>query len=114
MNRSANRGVNRARALFGQILHARFDFPSPWWDNISEDAKKLVNGLLTIDPKKRLTADQVLENAWINGKAPREELPETIKSLKKYNASRKLKKAALGVMANNRLTKALEGLKVER
>jgi len=101
-------------ALFEQILQARFDFPSPWWDNISKDAKNLVNGLLTIDPKKRLTADQVLENAWISGKAPREELPETIKSLKKYNASRKLKKAALGVMANNRLTKALEGLKVER
>ena len=25
-----------------QILHARYDFPSPWWDNISGDAKDLV------------------------------------------------------------------------
>lgn len=28
-------------ALFDQILHARYDFPSPWWDNISPDAKNL-------------------------------------------------------------------------
>ena len=46
-------------ALFEQILHARYDFPSPWWDNISKEAKALVQGLLTIDPKQRLTADQV-------------------------------------------------------
>ena len=29
-------------ALFDQILHARYDFPSPWWDNISADGKDLV------------------------------------------------------------------------
>ena len=101
-------------ALFEQILQARYDFPSPWWDKISKPAKDLVNGLLTIDPKKRLTADQVLKDPWINGNAPKEELPDTIKSLKKYNASRKLKKAALGVMAQNRLTKALDGLKLDK
>ena len=101
-------------ALFEQILQARYDFPSPWWDKISKPAKDLVNGLLTIDPKKRLTADQVLKDPWINGNAPKDQLPETIKSLKKYNASRKLKKAALGVMAQNRLTKALDGLKLDK
>ena len=36
----------------------RYDFPSPWWDSISDDAKAMVKGLLTIDPKKRLTAAQ--------------------------------------------------------
>ena len=34
-------------ALFDSILHARYDFPSPWWDNISQDAKNLVQALLT-------------------------------------------------------------------
>ena len=37
----------------------RYDFPSPWWDNVSQEAKQLVQGLLTIDPVKRLTAAQV-------------------------------------------------------
>ena len=27
-------------------MHARYDFPSPWWDEISQDAKKLVSALL--------------------------------------------------------------------
>lgn len=96
-------------ALFDQILNARFDFPSPWWDKISKEAKQLVHGLLCIDPKKRLTAEQVLEHPWVNGKASKEPLPETLSSLKKYNASRKIKKAALGIMAKNRITKALGG-----
>merc|ERR1719181_2095859 len=46
-------------ALFDQILHARYDFPSPWWDNISKDAKDLVTKLLELDPTTRLTAAQV-------------------------------------------------------
>ena len=36
----------------------RYDFPSPWWDNVSKEAKDLVKGLLTIDPVQRLTAAQ--------------------------------------------------------
>ena len=40
------------------ICH-RFDFPSPWWDNISKGAKNLVTKLLELNPTKRLTAEQV-------------------------------------------------------
>merc|ERR1719197_2248574 len=47
-------------ALFDSILHARYDFPSPWWDNISADGKKLVKELLELKIDKRLTAEQVL------------------------------------------------------
>merc|ERR1719197_1629079 len=54
-------------ALFDSILHARFDFPSPWWDAVSADAKGLVKKLLELDPKKRYTASQVLSHSWISG-----------------------------------------------
>merc|ERR1719197_2024220 len=47
-------------ALFDSILHARYDFPSPWWDNISADGKRLVKELLELKIDKRLTAEQVL------------------------------------------------------
>lgn len=97
-------------ALFDQILHARYDFPSPWWDNISTDAKDLVRKLLELDPKKRYTAGQVLQHQWVSGgKATDAELG-TVKSLKKYNASRKLKKAALGIMAQQKMARALASL----
>jgi len=95
-------------ALFEQILHARYDFPSPWWDNISKDAKNLVGRLLTIDPKKRITAAEVLKEEWITGKAPQLQLTDARSALKKYNASRKLKKAAMGLMAQQRMAKLLE------
>jgi len=98
-------------ALFDQILNARYDFPSPWWDNISRDAKDLVNKLLEIDPKKRLTATQVKAHTWCKGSAPETELDQAKKSLKKYNASRKLKKVAMGVIAQQKLEKALEKMR---
>ena len=76
-------------ALFDQILHARYDFPSPWWDNISADGKDLVKKLLELDVKKRLKAAQVLAHPWM-GAAPTVALDGAQKALKKYNASRKL------------------------
>jgi len=98
-------------ALFDQILHARYDFPSPWWDNISADGKDLVKKLLELDVKKRLTAAQVLAHPWM-GAAPTVALDGAQKALKKYNASRKLKKVAGAIIAQKRMERALAGLKV--
>ena len=94
-------------ALFEQILHARYDFPSPWWDNVSKEAKDLVKGLLTIDPVQRLTAAQVLQMPWVTG-APTTDLAGAQAAMKKYNATRKLKKAAMGLMAKHRMAKLME------
>ena len=60
--------------------------------------------MLTLDPLKRISADDVLSHPWIKGGAPDTELGEAKKSLKKYQASRKLKKAALGIIAHNRIS----------
>jgi len=51
--------------LQAQILNARFEFPSPWWDAISDDAKDMVRGLLTVDYQQRLTAKRAAEHRWI-------------------------------------------------
>ena len=98
-------------ALFDQILHARYDFPSPWWDDISADGKDLVKKLLELDVKKRLTAAQVLAHPWM-GAAPTVALDGAQKALKKYNASRKLKKVAGAIIAQKRMERALAGLKL--
>lgn len=50
-----------------QIKKGEFDFPAPYWTNISESAKDLVRKLLTVDPAQRYTAKQVLEHPWISG-----------------------------------------------
>merc|ERR1719197_2418107 len=87
-------------ALFDQILKGRYDFPSPWWDEISDGAKNLITKMLTVDPKKRLTAEGVLSHPWIGSASP--DLIDT-SQLKKYNAARKLKKATKKLIAMQRM-----------
>jgi len=50
-----------------QIKKDTILFRSPYWDNISNEAKDLVKGLLTVDPNKRLTVRQALEHPFIVG-----------------------------------------------
>lgn len=52
-------------ALFQAIRNCRYDFPSPYWDNVSDSAKDLIKKLLVVDAEQRLTADQILQHPWI-------------------------------------------------
>jgi len=99
-------------ALFDSILHARYDFPSPWWDNITADGKDLVKKLLELNIDKRLSAEEVMTNKFILETASDKALGDAQKALKKFQANRRLRKAALGVIAQQRLEKALEQLRV--
>ena len=45
--------------MYRQILRGKFEFPSPEWDHISNDAKDFISKLLIVDPEKRYTAKQV-------------------------------------------------------
>ena len=87
-------------ALFDQILKGRYDFPSPWWDKISKEAKDLVRRLLTVDPKKRITASQTKQDPWMSKAGA---TPIGLDNLKKFQASRKLKKATKKLMALQRI-----------
>lgn len=44
-----------------QILAGDYQLP----DSISEDARDLIKGILTVDQKKRLTLDKILEHPWL-------------------------------------------------
>lgn len=48
------------QGIFEQVLKGELDFVSEPWPSISESAKDLVRKMLVQDPKKRLTAHQVL------------------------------------------------------
>ena len=78
---------------------------------MSGDAKRIIkNGLLVLDHEKRLTAKQVKEDTWILNAADNN-LIEAQKAMKKYNATRKLRKVAQGIIAQNRMQRALEQLR---
>lgn len=51
--------------LFNNILCGEFEFPSPSFDNISYTARLLIRKLLSTQPNKRLSAQEVLDYSWI-------------------------------------------------
>ncbi len=52
-------------------LAAAPGFKDPRWLDLSPDAKHLLMGMLTFDPERRLTAEQVLEHEWVETKGGR-------------------------------------------
>ena len=67
--------------LFHSIQDGGFDFPDTEWREISLDAKDLISKLLVKDPRKRLSAEQVLEHPWVKFGGPSRVLvtPQNIK-----------------------------------
>eukprot|EP00696_Hemimastix_kukwesjijk_P008426 gnl/Hemi2/20635_TR6844_c0_g1_i1.p1 gnl/Hemi2/20635_TR6844_c0_g1~~gnl/Hemi2/20635_TR6844_c0_g1_i1.p1 ORF type:complete len:414 (-),score=25.99 gnl/Hemi2/20635_TR6844_c0_g1_i1:94-1335(-) len=93
--------------LFDQILHARFSFPSPYWDTISDSAKDLIRHMLVVDPLHRFTAEQCLEHPWINGStAPDDHLGSAHARLNNYH--RDWRKSVRTVMAKVHLVHLVE------
>jgi len=53
-------------ALFRKIRKGVFRFHPQYWDHISDEAKDLIKGLLTLDMEKRITIDEALEHPWVS------------------------------------------------
>ncbi|KAJ3605443.1 hypothetical protein NHX12_027490 [Muraenolepis orangiensis] len=51
--------------LYQQIKAGAYDFPSPEWDTVTPEVKNLINQMLTINPAKRITAQEALKHPWI-------------------------------------------------
>uniref|UniRef100_A0A8C6VDJ1 Protein kinase domain-containing protein n=1 Tax=Naja naja TaxID=35670 RepID=A0A8C6VDJ1_NAJNA len=78
--------------MYSRILNCDYEFVSPWWDEVSLNAKDLVQKLIVLDPQKRLTVHQALEHPWVTGKAAKfAHMDSTQKKLQEFNARRKLK-----------------------
>ena len=91
--------------MYAQIKAAAFDFPSPEWDTVTDDAKDLIIKLLQIDPRKRFSSEQALSHPWISQReryASTFHRQETVDCLKKFNARRKLKGAIITTMLATR------------
>ncbi|XP_065161808.1 ribosomal protein S6 kinase alpha-5-like isoform X1 [Atheta coriaria] len=56
-----------AASVMARIKGGEFSFASPAWDDVSEEAKAVVRGLLTVDRKKRLRMIDLNNNAWVQG-----------------------------------------------
>ncbi|KAJ0028388.1 hypothetical protein Pint_36225 [Pistacia integerrima] len=102
------------QGIFEQVLKGDLDFLSEPWPTISDGAKDLVRRMLVRDPKKRLTAHEVLSHPWVqvHGVAPDKPLDSAVLSrLKQFSAMNKLKKIAIRVIAESLSEEEIAGLK---
>ncbi|XP_066141764.1 peripheral plasma membrane protein CASK isoform X2 [Euwallacea fornicatus] len=74
------------------------------WEFISDSAKDLVQQMLCVDPKQRITIQEVLNHRWLRDrdKALRIHLNDTIDELRKYNSRRKLKTCILNTVNSSK------------
>jgi serine/threonine protein kinase len=55
----------RVDVLTEKVARGEYHFLRPWWDEISDGAKNCVRNLLTVDPDRRYTIDQLLQDPWL-------------------------------------------------
>lgn len=93
--------------LYSQIKAAAYEYPSPEWDTVSKEAKDLIDLMLVLDQKKRISAAAALKHPWIAERlsyAATFHRQDTIAGLKKFNARRKLKGAILTTLFARRIS----------
>ena len=99
--------------IYRQIRKKKFDFPSPEWDNISDDAKNLIKKML-IDAVDRISAEEVLKDPWVLNLAPNAKKGGIVQinenQLKNYAASSKMRKAVLTYIASRLTQNEIEEL----
>ncbi|XP_078694152.1 peripheral plasma membrane protein CASK-like isoform X40 [Branchiostoma floridae x Branchiostoma belcheri] len=84
--------------LFDAIVKGRYHMNPRQWDHVSEQAKDLVTRMLELDQNERITVHETLQHPWIKDReryAPKIHLHETVASMTKFNARRKLKQGAV-------------------
>eukprot|EP00753_Platysulcus_tardus_P001367 PLAT11303.1.p1 GENE.PLAT11303.1~~PLAT11303.1.p1 ORF type:complete len:444 (+),score=176.33 PLAT11303.1:67-1332(+) len=86
--------------LFALIRSGTFEFHSPEWDAVSEEAKGLIRGMLTVDVSRRLSAAEVLKHPWCTADLDEAlKLVHTVDNLKIYMRKRRFKAGARTVVA---------------
>lgn len=95
------------KKLYRMIKKGEFGFPAPYWTDISKEAKDLVQRLLTVQPDKRATPDDVLNHPWISSASDKAFGDDFGKRLKLLQAKKKLRNAVHTVLAMNRFKRAL-------
>ncbi|GMH26881.1 hypothetical protein Nepgr_028724 [Nepenthes gracilis] len=102
------------QGIFDAILEGNIDFEEEPWPSLSNSAKDLVRKMLTQDPKKRISAAEVLEHPWIKDDGETSDKPidsAVLSRMKQFKAMNKLKKLALKVIAQNMSEEEIKGLK---
>lgn len=104
---------NDQREMFRKICCGEFVFHDEYFGHVSDDAKNFISTLIEIDPKKRSSAGDALNNDWIcsgDDTLVKHDLSGVnLTNLKRFNAKRKVRAAVHSLIAVNKFTSLLCG-----
>lgn len=49
-----------------KVMKGEYQFLKPWFDEVSDGCKNLISNLLTVDPSKRYSIEELLSDPWMN------------------------------------------------
>lgn len=85
--------------IFDQTRDGQFEFRPEFWNGASHGAKDLVSRMLTVNPKKRITAARALESEWVvRGDDALEERQLNVKKIQNLIEGKRKLKNAIGTV----------------
>ena len=98
------------KEIMEAVKLGEFDFPEEEWSVISDEAKDLINKMLTYEPEKRLNAHQVLTHPWFTtfkGKEKTDKkLAQTaLDNMKRFKRNKQFEQATISFIINQLTTK---------
>merc|ERR1719499_445828 len=106
--------TNNLRRLYKKIKKGSFLYPSPYWDKVSDDAKDLVNKLLTVDPDKRASGNDVLNHIWLKNNTETDLGKAFNTQLKNTQLKKTLRRGVNTVLAILRMIDLMRNLQAEK
>lgn len=96
--------------IIEKVKDGSIDLNKSLFNEISEEAKNLLEKLLEKDPQKRLSALDALDHSWIKNQAPHATINEKVAkqvfdNLRSFQADQKLQEAAVAFIVNQLITK---------
>lgn len=93
------------KETFQKIVKGQWAFNGDIWESVSPSAKDFIKTMLILDPNRRPSAKEAQQHPWVLNVQPDVHLPNSIESIKAFNAQQKLK----GAVAVFRATTCLLG-----
>jgi len=85
---------------FDNIKKGQYKFIDKYWGTVTDEAKSLINSLLCVDPRERISAEDAMKHPWMQIDAKRlrrSSLFNSIENLRELNYKRKMKSAVQSV-----------------
>ena len=99
------------KEIMEAVKKGDFDFPEEEWSVITDEGKDLIKKMLTYDPKKRLSASQVLAHPWFDtfknkkNKTDKKIAQSALDNMKRFKRNKQFEQATISFIINQLTTK---------